>query len=294
MDIPAGQVPTYRSAPRFPSVDMSDEDDRLREALFGGFGRAKKPSGPGVSASAPPAGGASTASSSTVGSPAVLDENSSGTGSGSVMDKFRPNKDFIRKGVEMFRTSGGGNSGSMSALAINNSSAPSGSTGALVTAATGAAASAAGSSKKSSEDNQALSYVCLSFWRVLIFFLCNDPKKNKKKNRETTRAQQKNAEALLGGFGGSDFGGEFDLDKTLDSVLQDVSTSAAAASAASAMSIIADDLLDDVDDRLSQFQEDPLVKEALAKGVDLREYGRTIEKELAQVEAESVEACKHI
>ncbi|KAI9350471.1 Sac2 family-domain-containing protein, partial [Zopfochytrium polystomum] len=42
--------------------------------------------------------------------------------------------------------------------------------------------------------------------------------------------------------------------------------------------------LNEVDDRIMEFQEDELVKGALAKGIDLREYAREIEKELALVE----------
>ncbi|RUP47316.1 hypothetical protein BC936DRAFT_145867 [Jimgerdemannia flammicorona] len=41
---------------------------------------------------------------------------------------------------------------------------------------------------------------------------------------------------------------------------------------------------DEVDDRISAFQEDEFVQEAFAKGMDLREYARQIESELGEIE----------
>ncbi|KAF0539370.1 Vps52-domain-containing protein [Gigaspora margarita] len=43
---------------------------------------------------------------------------------------------------------------------------------------------------------------------------------------------------------------------------------------------------DEVDDHISEFQEDEFVREAFAKGMDLREYARNIEKELSGIERE--------
>ncbi|CAG8554883.1 10316_t:CDS:10 [Cetraspora pellucida] len=43
---------------------------------------------------------------------------------------------------------------------------------------------------------------------------------------------------------------------------------------------------DEVDDHISEFQEDEFVREAFAKGMDLREYARNIEKELSVIERE--------
>lgn len=77
-----------------------------------------------------------------------------------------------------------------------------------------------------------------------------------------------------------------DVDAALDSVLGD-------------MVINADDNdLDEVEellkDRLTQFQEDPMVKDALQRGVDLRQYATEIEADLNAVEKLSVEDCAHI
>ncbi|RHY28847.1 hypothetical protein DYB32_008264, partial [Aphanomyces invadans] len=54
-----------------------------------------------------------------------------------------------------------------------------------------------------------------------------------------------------------------------------------------------DDVLDDIDfddldDHLEQFQQDDFIKEALAKGVDLRQYAQQIDRELRDVEMESI------
>ncbi|RIA99439.1 Sac2-like protein, partial [Glomus cerebriforme] len=43
---------------------------------------------------------------------------------------------------------------------------------------------------------------------------------------------------------------------------------------------------DEVDDHISSFQEDEFVREAFAKGMDLREYARNVEKELSGIEKE--------
>ncbi|RQM23794.1 hypothetical protein B5M09_006499, partial [Aphanomyces astaci] len=45
---------------------------------------------------------------------------------------------------------------------------------------------------------------------------------------------------------------------------------------------------DDLDDHLEQFQQDDFIKEALAKGVDLRQYAQQIDRELREVEMESI------
>eukprot|EP01096_Ripella_sp_DP13-Kostka_P013402 TRINITY_DN5815_c0_g1_i1.p2 TRINITY_DN5815_c0_g1~~TRINITY_DN5815_c0_g1_i1.p2 ORF type:complete len:720 (+),score=291.97 TRINITY_DN5815_c0_g1_i1:26-2161(+) len=45
----------------------------------------------------------------------------------------------------------------------------------------------------------------------------------------------------------------------------------------------------EIDALMSKFQEDPSVKEALDKGIDMREYSRQIEKELRKAERESIE-----
>ncbi|KAF0695048.1 Aste57867_14106 [Aphanomyces stellatus] len=45
---------------------------------------------------------------------------------------------------------------------------------------------------------------------------------------------------------------------------------------------------DDLDDHLEQFQQDDFIKEALAKGVDLRQYAQQIDRELRDVEMESI------
>ncbi|CAG8555092.1 11996_t:CDS:2, partial [Racocetra fulgida] len=48
---------------------------------------------------------------------------------------------------------------------------------------------------------------------------------------------------------------------------------------------------DEVDDHISEFQEDEFVREAFAKGMDLREYARNIEKELSVIEREHEIDC---
>ncbi len=45
---------------------------------------------------------------------------------------------------------------------------------------------------------------------------------------------------------------------------------------------------DELDDHLEQFQQDDFIKEALAKGVDLRQYAQQIDRELREVEMESI------
>ncbi|KDO26347.1 hypothetical protein SPRG_08421 [Saprolegnia parasitica CBS 223.65] len=45
---------------------------------------------------------------------------------------------------------------------------------------------------------------------------------------------------------------------------------------------------DELDDHLEQFQQDDFIKEALAKGVDLRQYAMQIDRELRDVEMESI------
>ncbi|CAK4089947.1 unnamed protein product [Aphanomyces euteiches] len=45
---------------------------------------------------------------------------------------------------------------------------------------------------------------------------------------------------------------------------------------------------DELDDHLEQFQQDDFIKEALAKGVDLRQYAQQIDRELRDVEMESI------
>ncbi|OQR87003.1 vacuolar protein sorting-associated protein [Achlya hypogyna] len=45
---------------------------------------------------------------------------------------------------------------------------------------------------------------------------------------------------------------------------------------------------DELDDHLEQFQQDDFIKEALAKGVDLRQYAAQIDRELRDVEMESI------
>jgi hypothetical protein len=47
-----------------------------------------------------------------------------------------------------------------------------------------------------------------------------------------------------------------------------------------------------VDDDLQKFQKEEIVREALEKGVDLRNYSWTIEAELRKQEAECIRACK--
>ena len=41
---------------------------------------------------------------------------------------------------------------------------------------------------------------------------------------------------------------------------------------------------DEIDDDLERFQEDEMVQQALHRGVDLKKYGRELEKELREVE----------
>jgi hypothetical protein len=56
------------------------------------------------------------------------------------------------------------------------------------------------------------------------------------------------------------------------------------------LDITSDDIdLDEIDEDILRFQQDELVQKALQKGVDLREYSKDIEKELRQVEIESIE-----
>lgn len=40
---------------------------------------------------------------------------------------------------------------------------------------------------------------------------------------------------------------------------------------------------DEIDDDLERFQEDEMVQQALHRGVDLKKYGRDLEKELKEV-----------
>jgi hypothetical protein len=55
------------------------------------------------------------------------------------------------------------------------------------------------------------------------------------------------------------------------------------------MEEVVDDInFDEIDEDLERFQQDEIVADALAKGVDLREYSRQIDDELKQVEMESV------
>jgi len=46
-------------------------------------------------------------------------------------------------------------------------------------------------------------------------------------------------------------------------------------------------------DRILEFQEDPIVKQALAKGVDLRDYTKHVEAELHQIEQSSIQDCEY-
>ncbi|KAJ3105840.1 Vacuolar protein sorting-associated protein 52 [Phlyctochytrium planicorne] len=50
---------------------------------------------------------------------------------------------------------------------------------------------------------------------------------------------------------------------------------------------------DEVDDRISEFQEDDLVKEAFSKGVDLRKYAREVDDELKDLEKNHVQDYVH-
>lgn len=45
---------------------------------------------------------------------------------------------------------------------------------------------------------------------------------------------------------------------------------------------------DEIDEDLERFQEDEMVQQALQRGVDLRKYGRELEKELKEAEAASI------
>ncbi|KAL0483883.1 vacuolar protein sorting protein VPS52 [Acrasis kona] len=56
------------------------------------------------------------------------------------------------------------------------------------------------------------------------------------------------------------------------------------------LDITSDDIdLDEIDEDILRFQQDELVQKALQQGVDLRDYGKDIEKELRQVEIDSIE-----
>ena len=45
---------------------------------------------------------------------------------------------------------------------------------------------------------------------------------------------------------------------------------------------------DEIDEDLERFQEDEMVQQALQRGVDLRKYGRELEKELKEAESASI------
>ena len=47
-----------------------------------------------------------------------------------------------------------------------------------------------------------------------------------------------------------------------------------------------------VEDRISAFQEDEFVKDALEKGMDLRQYARQVENEMQELQSEHENDCK--
>jgi hypothetical protein len=50
---------------------------------------------------------------------------------------------------------------------------------------------------------------------------------------------------------------------------------------------------DEIDDDLSAFQEDETVQQALQKGIDLKKYGRELEKELKLVSDNNYSGAYH-
>jgi len=45
---------------------------------------------------------------------------------------------------------------------------------------------------------------------------------------------------------------------------------------------------------MSKFQEDERVQEALEKGIDMRQYTRQIERDLRDLERQSIDDCTHL